>query len=276
LPPYLISKAARLAGSKDSEFEAELEDARKSTDVFSRMKIWTIDFTEKHGFLGVFLLASWPNAAFDMCGMCCGYLLMPFWTFFVACALGKGIVKVNLQAIFFVILFGSQFFEVLLTGVDSFNSVLTTAIGRDFALKQLLSKLRSKLVKQFEQQSRFFAAKLFVGKGETLNLTELHEVYEDAEVAKRVLTEWDADKDGEICLAELQQAASRTDGKISLGALDPGAGASILKMCWELFIVGLVLFFLVSAINQVARSKQAEIDEASIKKLEKERSGKTN
>merc|ERR1719454_2677501 len=88
LPPYLISKAARLAGSKDTEFEAEIEEARKSTDLFSRMKIWTIGFTEKHGFLGVFLLAAWPNAAFDMCGMCCGYLNMDFWTFFIACALG--------------------------------------------------------------------------------------------------------------------------------------------------------------------------------------------
>ena len=31
--------------------------------------MYTIEFTEKHGFFGVYLLASWPNAAFDMCGM---------------------------------------------------------------------------------------------------------------------------------------------------------------------------------------------------------------
>merc|ERR1712241_1588636 len=138
LPPYLVSKAARQGGKKDSEYEAEMEEARKSSDAFSRMKIWTIDFTQKHGFVGVFLLASWPNAAFDMCGMCCGYLLMPFWTFFVATACGKGIVKVNLQAAFFVNLFGSNFFHVLATLVDSLNSTMSQIMGRDFELKKLL------------------------------------------------------------------------------------------------------------------------------------------
>merc|ERR1712241_447294 len=129
LPPYLVSKAARQGGKKDSEYEAEMEEARKSSDAFSRMKIWTIDFTQKHGFVGVFLLASWPNAAFDMCGMCCGYVLMPFWTFFIACCLGKGVVKVNLQAFFFVNLFGSRAFKVMLSGLDSVNTVLQGIFG---------------------------------------------------------------------------------------------------------------------------------------------------
>merc|ERR1712136_487446 len=95
-PPYLVSKAARLTGSSDSEYHSEIEEAKSKTDAFSRMKIWTINFTERHGFMGILMLASWPNAAFDMCGMCCGYLLMPFWTFFIATALGKGVIKVNL------------------------------------------------------------------------------------------------------------------------------------------------------------------------------------
>lgn len=66
LPPYFISRAARLSGQSDSEFQQEVDDARGKTDPFSRMKIWTIDFTKRHGFLGIFLLAAWPNAAFDM------------------------------------------------------------------------------------------------------------------------------------------------------------------------------------------------------------------
>lgn len=28
---------------------------------------------EKTGFWGIFMLASWPNAFFDLCGICCGY-----------------------------------------------------------------------------------------------------------------------------------------------------------------------------------------------------------
>ena len=59
--------------------------------------MYTIEFTEKHGFFGVYLLASWPNAAFDMCGMACGWLEMPFWTFLGATVLGKGFTKVTIQ-----------------------------------------------------------------------------------------------------------------------------------------------------------------------------------
>jgi hypothetical protein len=47
-----------------------------------------ISFLRAHGFLGVFLMASWPNFAFDLCGICCGHFLMPFWTFFGATFLG--------------------------------------------------------------------------------------------------------------------------------------------------------------------------------------------
>ena len=54
---------------------------------------------------GIFLLASWPNAAFDMCGMACGWLEMPFWTFFGATLLGKGVVKVTFQTLGCIVVF---------------------------------------------------------------------------------------------------------------------------------------------------------------------------
>lgn len=270
LPPYAVSKTARLAGGTDSEFEAELKEAKEKKDLFSRMKIWTIDFTEKHGFLGVFMLASWPNAAFDMCGMCCGYLLMPFWTFFLATALGKGVVKVNMQAFFFVNLFGSGFFQVLLAGVDSLNGTLKGVLGKDLGLSNLAVKGRTKLLSQFELQSRLAPEKLFAGRRELglPAIRELYSKYDSADkIADRVLKEWDKNGDGKLILAEVEAAASRTDGMVSLGALDPGAGTSILKVCWELFIVSLVLYFLVSIINQLARMKQLEADEAQLTAL---------
>ena len=46
---------------------------------------------------GVFLMSSWPNMAFDLCCICCGHFLMPFWTFFGATLLGKAGVKVIMQ-----------------------------------------------------------------------------------------------------------------------------------------------------------------------------------
>ena len=77
--------------------------------------MWTIAFTERHGFLGILLLASWPNAAFDMCGMACGWLEVPLWTFFGATLLGKGFIKVTLQTLGCVTVFGLSAWETLLS-----------------------------------------------------------------------------------------------------------------------------------------------------------------
>lgn len=275
VPPYQVARMARLSGGKASEFEEEVEEARKKTDLFSRMKIWTINFTEKHGFVGVFLLAAWPNAAFDMCGMCCGYLMMPFWTFFFATALGKGVVKVNGQAVVFVNLFGSSFFHVLVSGVDSINSTMSGVVGTDLGLTDKVVRGREKLLNQFQLQSRVMPEKLFLGQDGDLDISDLKIMYDkydqSGQVAPRVLEAWDKDGNGYICLREMRDAASRTDGMVSLGALDPGAGQSIFKMAWEAFIVCLILFFVSSIVTQLARSQQSEYDKAKVAKFEKAR-----
>ena len=62
--------------------------------MMGRMQGWMLGVIQRHGFLGILLLASWPNAAFDLCGICCGHFQMPFWQFFGATFLGKALVKV--------------------------------------------------------------------------------------------------------------------------------------------------------------------------------------
>ena len=62
-----------------------------------RIKNWMLGFIEAHGFWGILLLAAYPNAAFDLCGMCCGHFLMPFWEFFGATLIGKGGIKVGAE-----------------------------------------------------------------------------------------------------------------------------------------------------------------------------------
>ena len=39
LPPYFITRAARRTGKRDETFEAELQEARKATDIISRLKV---------------------------------------------------------------------------------------------------------------------------------------------------------------------------------------------------------------------------------------------
>ena len=111
-------------------------------------QVWTIDFTKKNGFLGVYFLASWPNAAFDMCGMACGYLDMSFWTFFGACVCGKGFTKVILQAVACITVFRKALFDEMMTLLG-----YVPVVGVGFAGKG--SQLREQVMYNFSLQERF-------------------------------------------------------------------------------------------------------------------------
>lgn len=71
------------------------------------MRDWMVGFLERWGFWGVVLMSAWPNAAFDMCGMACGHFGMGFWTFFGGTLVGKGVIKVIGQTVFFCFLFAA-------------------------------------------------------------------------------------------------------------------------------------------------------------------------
>eukprot|EP00752_Nemacystus_decipiens_P001615 g1573.t1 len=102
IPPYALSYAAAEAGEEEDEeeelWELEHRDPKRlgTFDLVTRTKMWMIGLLKRKGFMGVFLLASVPNMAFDLCGMCCGHFMMPFSTFFSAVLLGKAGVKVSL------------------------------------------------------------------------------------------------------------------------------------------------------------------------------------
>jgi hypothetical protein len=36
------------------------------------------DFITRHGFVAIWALATFPSGAFDLCGVCCGQLRVPF------------------------------------------------------------------------------------------------------------------------------------------------------------------------------------------------------
>lgn len=84
IPPYWMTRAAALAALEDGE-ENETPEEMESRSKYSyvnTIKDHAVTFLRTHGFVGVLLMASWPNFAFDFCGICCGHFLMPFWTFF--------------------------------------------------------------------------------------------------------------------------------------------------------------------------------------------------
>ncbi|WIA38664.1 hypothetical protein OEZ86_001971 [Tetradesmus obliquus] len=114
VPPYFLSYKAASAGRRNEMYEGLQETLSSSstakqagfmTHIAAAMQAWMMRIIQQHGFMGILLLASWPNAAFDLCGICCGAFLMPFWQFFGATLIGKGVIKVSGQAMFFVALF---------------------------------------------------------------------------------------------------------------------------------------------------------------------------
>ncbi len=108
IPPYWMTRAARLAaieaGSSDSNDIPEELEANSKYGFVNRAKSFTVWFLQQHGFYGVLLMASYPNIAFDLCGICCGHFLMPFWTFFLATFLGKAVIRNAYQSFIYVML----------------------------------------------------------------------------------------------------------------------------------------------------------------------------
>ncbi|KPA85474.1 hypothetical protein ABB37_01766 [Leptomonas pyrrhocoris] len=109
VPPYALSYAAALQGRHRDDLQET-----PAYDVMTLMKNWTLRKIRRYGFWAILLLAAWPNMAFDLCGMACGQFLMPFWTFFSATFIGKALIKVNMQAIFFIVLFSGDNIERLM------------------------------------------------------------------------------------------------------------------------------------------------------------------
>jgi vacuole membrane protein 1 len=108
IPPYWMTRAARLAALQSGTYESEDIPEELETNsqygVINKVKEFTVWFLQQHGFYGVLLMASYPNIAFDLCGICCGHFLMPFWTFFIATFLGKAVIRNAYQSVIYVML----------------------------------------------------------------------------------------------------------------------------------------------------------------------------
>ena len=115
IPPFLISRYVRRG--KISENSNELEEQEfllKLYDEYPNSKWlmeWMFTHLRKNGFKIITFFASYPNALFDMCGMCCGYLDIPFSTFLSATVLGKVFIKGPLQLLIILTIIHPKFTE---------------------------------------------------------------------------------------------------------------------------------------------------------------------
>ncbi len=123
IPPYWMTRAARLAaiqaGEDDSNEVPEELEAKSTYTWINKGKAWMISFLNTHGFYGVLIMASYPNIAFDLCGVCCGHFLMPFGTFFSATFIGKAIIRNGYQSIIYVTLCTEKYLDMMIIFVQN-------------------------------------------------------------------------------------------------------------------------------------------------------------
>jgi membrane protein YqaA with SNARE-associated domain len=110
VPPYLLARAASRASKATAARrpESAVADAHASSQLLERSKAWMERVLARHGFWGVVALSAYPNALFDVVGVCCGGLGMRFRTFLGATMLGKGIVKASWQCALFTMMFSAH------------------------------------------------------------------------------------------------------------------------------------------------------------------------
>ncbi|XP_031398642.1 vacuole membrane protein KMS1-like [Punica granatum] len=112
LPPYFISRAARLSGNDLETMEQLNDSSSKDGGIISshlrQIQNWFLSHSEHLNFRTILALASVPNPLFDLAGIMCGQFGVPFWKFFLATVIGKAIIKTHIQTIFIISVSNNQ------------------------------------------------------------------------------------------------------------------------------------------------------------------------
>ncbi|XP_052191071.1 vacuole membrane protein KMS1 [Diospyros lotus] len=146
LPPYFISRAARMSRNRVDtmeEFDAsKTEDNGFIANHLNRMKRWFLSQSQYLNFFTILVLASVPNPLFDLAGIMCGQFGIPFWEFFLATLVGKAIVKTHIQTVFIISVCNNQLLDWIenemiwvLSFIPGFASVLPNLIAKLHAMR---------------------------------------------------------------------------------------------------------------------------------------------
>ncbi|XP_004247368.2 vacuole membrane protein KMS1 [Solanum lycopersicum] len=143
LPPYFISRAASLSGSKVEameELDASSENNGFIATRLTQMKRWFFSHAQCLNFFTILILASVPNPLFDLAGIMCGQFGIPFWKFFFATLIGKAIIKTHIQTVFIISVCNNQ----LLYWVETkMIRMLSFIPGLETMLPKIIAKLHS-------------------------------------------------------------------------------------------------------------------------------------
>lgn len=147
LPPYFISRAARISGSKLDAMEelnasSSEDNGIIATHLYS-IKRWLLTHAQHLNFFTILVLASVPNPLFDLAGIMCGQFGISFWKFFLATLIGKAIVKTHIQTVFIICVCNNQLLDwieneliMILSLVPGLASILPDLVAKLHALKE--------------------------------------------------------------------------------------------------------------------------------------------
>jgi membrane protein YqaA with SNARE-associated domain len=161
IPPYWMARSARIAAmeaehlhlfsDEDSNALPEELEATSNYSIVNYLKEQMILFLHKYGFYGVLLMASYPNLAFDLCGVCCGHFLMPFFTFFIATFLGKAVVRNSYQSFFYVFLCSEEYLERIIRVIQQ---LLPDSWDLDNAIRDILEQGRESFQRKMHESQQ--------------------------------------------------------------------------------------------------------------------------
>ncbi|KAK8515295.1 hypothetical protein V6N12_075340 [Hibiscus sabdariffa] len=144
LPPYFISRAARISGSKldimNDLGSSPMEDGSNTANHLKQIKNWLLSHSQYLNFFTILILASVPNPLFDLAGIMCGQFGIPFWKFFLATLLGKAIIKTHIQTAFIISVCNYQLPDLI---ENEFVRVLSFIPGLATIMPNLTGKLHT-------------------------------------------------------------------------------------------------------------------------------------
>ncbi|EPS62724.1 hypothetical protein M569_12063, partial [Genlisea aurea] len=141
LPPYFISRAARLSGDTMEELDASpAEDGGFVSIRIYRIKRWLLMHAQYLNFFSILLLASIPNPLFDLAGIMSGQFGVGFWEFFLATLIGKAFIKTHIQTLFIISVCNNQLLNWM---ENELVWVVSFIPGSDSVIPNIVNKLNS-------------------------------------------------------------------------------------------------------------------------------------
>ncbi|CAA3031476.1 vacuole membrane KMS1 [Olea europaea subsp. europaea] len=146
LPPYFISRAAKISGGKVNAIEEiDASPAKDNGFICARLnqiKHWFLSHAQYLNFFTILVLASVPNPLFDLAGVMCGQFGIPFWEFFLATVTGKALVKTHIQTAFIISMCNNQLLDWIeneliwiLSYLPGFDSILSNLVAKLHIMK---------------------------------------------------------------------------------------------------------------------------------------------